>query len=162
MTTRREIHVNIGEVKTGKNNDVLKALLGSCVGIAFIWPQKKRFGLAHCLLPEAPAPSMEITGKWVSQAIPSLMALLKIHNEDVDQIEVFVAGGGNMMSQIARRNNHIGAQNIEAAKKYLAAKGLKIKKLEVGGDEGRQIILHCETSTVEVKTISKDVLEVKS
>ena len=33
--------VHIGEVKIAKNGEVLKAILGSCVGIGIIWKEKK-------------------------------------------------------------------------------------------------------------------------
>ena len=40
LGNNNDIHVNIAEVKIGKNGDILKATLGSCVGIAFLWKAK--------------------------------------------------------------------------------------------------------------------------
>lgn len=156
MAIPNEIHVKIGEVKVGRSGDVLKATLGSCVGIAFLWKEKDIFGLAHCLLPEAYEPSSTIGAKFVSQAVPSLIALLKIKQENIGDIEVHIAGGGNMMAQLARPNvDHVGALNAEAAKKCLLQYGFKIKSADLGGDEGRQIYVDCARSSVNVVRLQK-------
>jgi chemotaxis protein CheD len=156
LAHENDIHVKIGEVKVGRSGDLLKATLGSCVGIAFIWRSKGLFGLAHCLLPDAPETTSTIGAKYVSQAVPSLIALLKIKPENVNEIEVFYAGGGNMMSQLAKRNvDHVGLLNIAAAKKYLSAHGFKFKELDVGGEVGRQIFLNCSSGEVYVNRFDK-------
>ena len=36
----KEINVHIGEIKVAKNGAILKTILGSCVGICFIWKKK--------------------------------------------------------------------------------------------------------------------------
>ena len=151
MDERIELHVNIGEVKVGRSKEVLKATLGSCVGIAFYWPEKQMAGLAHCLLPESPLPTTQIGAKYVSQAVPSLMALMKIKQENISEILVYIAGGGNMMEQLARSNpRHVGIQNSDAAKAILSKLGFKIKEIEVGGDQGRQILISSESGKVDV------------
>jgi chemotaxis protein CheD len=151
-----ELHVKIGEVKLGRSGNILKATLGSCVGISFYWPEKKLYGLAHCLLPRAPVATTQIGAKYVSQAIPSLMAMMKISEEDIPKIEVRVAGGANMMVQLARSNpHHIGIQNSETAKELLEKLGFKIKVMEVGGDQGRQICVDCDTSEITIKKFVK-------
>lgn len=156
LENKKDIHVKIAEVKIGHPGDVLKATLGSCVGIAFIWRAKELFGLAHCLLPEAKVASTLIGAKFVSQAVPSLMALLKIKPENIKEIEVHIAGGGNMMSQLSRQNiDHIGTQNITAAEKYLEMNGFRIRSADVGGEEGRQMILDCTSGKVLVSKLQK-------
>ena len=158
LSKDNQIHVKIGEVKVGHTGDVLKATLGSCVGIAFVWRRKGLFGLAHCLLPDAPETTFVISAKFVSQAVPSLMALLKVKPDDIKEIEVFYAGGGNMMSQLSKRNvDHIGLLNIAAAKKYLSANGFNYKELDVGGDVGRQIFVDCTSGDVFVNRFEKVV-----
>lgn len=150
------IHVRIGEVKTGKQGDLLKATLGSCVGIAFLWKSKGIFGLAHCLLPETEEKTSALSAKFVNQAVLSLMKLMKINPEDVKEIEVHIAGGGNMMSQLARRNvDHVGMLNAVAAKKYLALYGFHIKSSELGGEEGRQISVDCSNEIVSTIKLMK-------
>lgn len=151
MKDKHDIHVKIGEIKTGRAGDILKATLGSCVGIAIIWKEKNIAGLAHCLLPQSPVPLNEIGAKYVNQAVASLKALLKITPENVHEVCVFIAGGGNMMAQLTNKNtDHIGIQNIKAARENLKLSGFAYKELEVGGDEGRQMIVDCDSGTVSI------------
>lgn len=151
MINKQEIHVNISEVKIGRTNEILKATLGSCVGIGFIWKEKGLFGLAHCLLPEYQDTTFVIGAKYVTQAIPSLMTLMKIDISESRKIEVVLTGGGNMMAQLSRQNqNNIGMLNVEAARKSLKAQGFHIKREDVGGMEGRQIFIDCTTGGIEI------------
>ena len=151
------VSVKIGEVKTGKSPDILNATLGSCVGIAFIWKEKGLYGLAHCLLPEAPTAEFKIGAKYVSHAVPSLLKMMNISQEDYSQIEVFVAGGGNMMAVLSQRNSqHIGFLNAEAATKHLNKLGLKIKHSDFGGEEWRKMVVNCATGDVEIVKIPQE------
>lgn len=146
---KEEVNIKIGEVIMARSGEILKSTLGSCVGIIFYWPEKNRGALAHCLLPEAPAPSSQIAAKYVSQAIPSLMFLMKISAEDISQIKVWVSGGANMMEQLSKRSaQNIGLQNLEKAKSLLSEFGFKFKEIGTGGDVGRRIYLDSETGEV--------------
>lgn len=152
-------YVKIGEVKVGGSQDILKATLGSCVGIAFLWKQKKIYGLAHCLLPETEELSFVIGAKYVDQAIKSLIALLKIKEEFFNELEVHIAGGGNMMGDIIKKEGgHIGALNVLAAKKFLAEYKIKIDSEDLGGNFGRQMILNCAEERIQVNKLSKGSL----
>ncbi|MDD4974150.1 MAG: chemotaxis protein CheD [Bacteriovorax sp.] len=156
MVSLNDVHVKIGEVKVGIHGDLLKTTLGSCVGIAFVWKKKDLYALAHCLLPEAYEPTSVLGAKFVSQAIPSLMALLKVKPEDIKDIEVYIAGGANMMSQLSRKNvDHIGTLNLAAAKKYLVLNGFKFSEIDVGGEEGRQMLVDCNSGQVSVSRFQK-------
>lgn len=146
----KEIHVKIGEVKIGENGDILKATLGSCVGIAFIWKKKNVCGLAHCFLPETNTESMVTGGKYVNQAILSLMRLMSIRKDDISEIEVYLCGGGNMMNKLFKSNtSQIGRFNAEAAYKYLSHHGFKITKEALGSHTGSKIVVDCTNYNVE-------------
>lgn len=146
-----DIHVKIAEVKIGSTGDCLKACLGSCVGIAFAWKEKNIYGMAHCFLPEGDDNRHEISARYVNQGIISLMTLMKIKKEDVSKIEVYIAGGGNMMNQLMRSNRaQIGRHNADSTAKWLAHYGFKIKKSDVGLDGGVKIHLNCTTGEVEI------------
>lgn len=156
---KKEVHVKIGEVKVSNDGSILKATLGSCVGIAFLWPSKKIYGLAHCLLPSSTVDVNHIGAKYVNQAIQSLIILMKISPQDKDEIFAVIAGGGNMMAQLTRPNiQHVGLQNGEAAQRFLLNNGIKIKHADLGGNEGRQMYLDCSSGNVEIKTIPQSTI----
>ena len=95
--------VGMGQLKIGARSEQLQAVLGSCVGIAFIWRKGGCCGLAHCLLPEAPhaarvpAPIGPPDARYVSDAVPSLLRMMGAHEADYPDIEVILAGGANML-----------------------------------------------------------------
>ncbi len=151
-----DLTAKIGEIKIGKKGDVLKATLGSCVGIAMLWKDRNVYGLAHCLLPEAPTSIDQVGAKYVSWAVPSLIKLMKIDPSQFKEVEVYVAGGANMMEHLFKSNSqHIGKMNSDLAVKLLEENGFKIKCLEIGGNLGRQIIIHTENDSVEVRSIER-------
>ncbi len=144
-----DIHVKIAEVHTGTEGQVLKAILGSCIGIAFIWKKKKLCGLAHCLLPETEQNQHILGAKHVNQAIISLMKIMEIKKSDVGEIEVYLAGAGNMMNQILKsKSSQVGKSNEEAARKYLAYYGFKVTEEKLGFNTGSKITVNCTDYTV--------------
>jgi chemotaxis protein CheD len=61
-----------------------------------------------------------------------------------------------MMQQLSRTTpQHIGFQNIEVAKSILVKLGFKIKHEDIGGDQGRQILIDCNTGSFAVKKFLK-------
>ena len=150
------LNVHIGEVKVTKKPLVLKALLGSCVGIAIIWRQRKVCGLAHCLLPLAPNKSFDIGGRFVNQAVASLLALMKATPPNYAELEVVVAGGGNMTS--AKGGNVallIGTQNSAQAIEEFKKLKIKISFIDIGGDHGRRIFLNAADLSWKIETIPR-------
>ncbi len=150
------LNVHIGEIKIAKNGETLKAILGSCVGIGFIWKKKRMCGLAHCLLPENPEKSFAISGRYVDQAVASLLALMKIDNEDVKDVEVIFVGGGNMTNPNAADNSKlVGGQNLLVAERELKKNGLRVVFVEHGGNEGRKVIINSSNCSYHVETIPR-------
>lgn len=145
-----DIHVRIAEVKVGVSGDILRTVLGSCVGIVFIWNELEICGLAHCFLPEGDDLENPISARYVNQAIESLIKLMKIKKKDIEHVEVYVAGGANMMNKLLKTSkSQVGEDNIKAAWKYLALHGFKIKKSNVGQGTGIKMIVDCSKRSVE-------------
>lgn len=153
---QKVLDVHIGQVKIAKNGELLKAILGSCVGIGVLWKKKGICGLAHCLLPESPTPSFEIGGRFVDQAIRSLIALMKIKPEDLDSISVVIVGGGNMTSPgVADSSELVGANNFKMAIREAKKHNLNVIYSESGGEEGRKIFVNSADFTYRVEKIPR-------
>lgn len=152
----QEVHVSISQVKKGKPGELLKTTLGSCVGIAMFNVEDGLFALAHCLLPESYDSPSTLGAKFVDQAIESLMAILDVKSSMIPRMKVYIAGGANMMPSIAKIGQpHIGALNLEAARKHLQLKGFKFTELDVAGTCARQMFLNCEVGEASVKRIQE-------
>ena len=146
------VQVGIGQLKIGARTDQLQALLGSCVGIAFIWKKRGRCGLAHCLLPDAPQAQDALSARYVSQAVPALLTLLGASEADYPDIQVVLAGGATMLNARSSRLQ-IGQQNIDAARRHLRKCGLNVQYCRIGGKCGRTLTVDCATSSFIVNEI---------
>lgn len=152
------INVHIGEVRIAKNGEVLKAILGSCVGIGLIWKEKNICGLAHCLLPESPVTTFAIGARFVNQAVPSLLALMKIKTVDLPEIYAVIAGGGNMTSPNATDGSRlVGSENFKVTEQELSKAGIQILHSDGGGTEGRKIILNAAKCSFQIERIPRIV-----
>ncbi len=155
---RKTVNVHIGEVKIAKNGELLKAILGSCVGIGIIWKEKQICGLAHCLLPESPEKTFEIGARFVDQAIRSLVAMMKIRPEDVKSVDVVIVGGGNMTSPGATNASKlVGENNFSVALREAKALGLHIVHSDGGGEAGRKIFVDAADYSYWVEKIPRIV-----
>jgi chemotaxis protein CheD len=155
---QKVLDVHIGQVKIAKNGELLKAILGSCVGIGIIWKDKGICGLAHCLLPESPTVTFEIGGRFVNQAVRSLIALMKIKPEDLDAVSVVIVGGGNMTSPgVADSSDLVGANNFKMAIKEAKKHHLKVVYSVGGGEEGRKIFVDCSDFSYRIEKIPRIV-----
>ena len=148
--------MHIGEVKTARYGKRLKAILGSCVGVGLLWRASGICGLAHCLLPEAPERQYMVSGRFVDQAIPSLIALLRIREGDFKNVEAIVVGGGNMMAnQFGSTHELVGSRNSEVALKLVKEKGFNLIYSEVGGECGRCITISSADFSYKVRSIPR-------
>ncbi len=139
LSEETEINVHIGEVKIGDSQTVLKAILGSCVGIGFIWRKAGKVALAHCLLPYGEDPVKK--GKFVNQAIDSLLKILEVQNSQIREIEAVIAGGASMYEEIKVASLKIGDMNSKAVLECLREKKIHIIFQDLGLKHGRQLIL---------------------
>lgn len=152
----KEINVHIGEVKVAKSGETLKTILGSCVGIGFIWKKKGMAGLAHCLLAEAPKRTFSIGGRFVDQAIPSLIALMKIRPEDFPDVQAIVAGGGNMTQPGAKNAEElVGATNVAVALRELRKLGIEPARVDRADEEGRKVTIESASGAYRIEVIPR-------
>lgn len=173
--TLQLINVHIGGVKTGTGDQQLHTILGSCIGIALLWPKRGTYGLAHCLLPKAPAGVIEEMntehqakrrkgtqdqgdkhngGKYVDQAIESLTRLMSI--TDYRDIRAVVAGGANMTQP-----NHVTPEKLVGYQNACSAlEGLRLRKIivvheDTGGHVGRKMSISCDSGIFDVTAIPR-------
>ena len=145
-------HVWTGQMRVGQDGEVLTALLGSCVGIGIVWRARGRCGLAHCFLPEGAGSGVENAGRYVSTAIPALLAAMGVRREHYGEVEVIVAGGAHMLRSHGN-DSQVGRRNVAAARAELAQRGLNVVFEDIGGSRGRRISIDCATQSHEVQRV---------
>jgi chemotaxis protein CheD len=151
MSTR-DVQVRMCEIAVGSANDakILRATLGSCVGIGLLWRARGTYGLAHCLLPQpvgsARAPGVAPTGngaKYVVEALPALVSMMGADAAPDGEIEAVLAGGANMMHHRTTIHEPIGDLNVRMAQQLLAGARVRVVHVDVGGECGRQLTIDC-------------------
>lgn len=155
MEPAHDIRVRMGEASVGQAGDVLHAILGSCVGIGLLWRQRGICGLAHCLLPEAPAGSPAPATKYVSSALPALLVRMGASQPQYEQLDAVLAGGACMVPHTKMpRHGQIGEQNADMARRLLAAAGIRVVHADLGGDHGRRLLIDCGDYHYDSKVIA--------
>lgn len=143
-------HVHIGELKIGDEKVMLKSILGSCVGVGILWRAKGKVALAHCLLPEGKDPVLP--GKYVDQAIDSLLRILGVKPSETFELEAVIAGGANNYEN-APAYLKVGEMNAQAALKYLKEKKIRVVFQDLGGRHGRQLVINGQTFEYHVEVL---------
>ena len=151
-------HVRIAEIKIASQG-FLKATLGSCVAIAMINRKTKVCGLAHCLLPLAPAEVADDDARFVDRAIANLMRAVGVQDASKREILAYLGGGARMISDKDLPRISVGEMNIAAAKTALDAHHIRFKLLEVGGNQAYTMMVDCESMTVTGSRIDQVTTE---
>ena len=145
-------HIWAGAFEVGCGDTVLTSLLGSCVGIAIVWPRKRRAALAHCLLGEAPAHEANAGARYVSTAIPAMLRALGARPEDYAQLEVVAAGGASLFGK-AQLPVTVGDKNIAALERAVQELGLRVVQRRLGGRQGCRITLRCKDLSFDIHDV---------
>jgi chemotaxis protein CheD len=148
---------------TGKADEVIVTVLGSCVSACIRDPLLGIGGMNHFMLPQSHS------GRWGADAEPTRFgnfAMEKLINELIkagatrERMEIKVFGGGN----VTESSQAIGTQNADFVLRYLEDEGLGYMAKDLGGDHPRRIHYYPKTGRVirrllvtsEFATIARD------
>jgi chemotaxis protein CheD len=132
---------------TGKTDEVIVTVLGSCVAACIRDPIVGVGGMNHFML------AQHASGAWGSDLRSARFgnfAMEKLINELLkagcarERLEVKVFGGGN----VTDTNNAIGTDNAEFVLRYLEAEGLRCAAQDLGGEHPRRIHYYPSTGRV--------------
>jgi chemotaxis protein CheD len=119
--------------------DVLSCIgLGSCIGLAVVDRTAGVAGLAHVMLPEAPAET-PTPGKYADLAVPALLADLEAAGAVRRRMEIVLVGGAQMFKFGNGGGRDIGGRNEQAVREQLDAARLRVLTTATGGDKGRSV-----------------------
>lgn len=148
------INVGIADLKVGKESDVLRTTLGSCVGIVLYDPVQKLGAVCHIMLAKDPTgkDAQKNPYKYGESALPLLIQSMKDQGSAIGQYSCRIFGGASMFKGINSQFLHnIGEQNIAIVKKYMESKQIPIIVEDVAGYEGRTISLYCDDGRLLLK-----------
>ncbi len=149
--------IGIAEQKIAKAPDKLVTLgLGSCIGLVLYDPVVKIGGLVHIMLPSAPknAPVTN-TAKFADTAITELINQMVQASAARSRLIAKIAGGAHMFNRVCNTDIlNIGVRNLKMCKQVLGEYSIRIAAEDTGGTCGRSIEFCCESSVLQVRTVS--------
>lgn len=137
-----DIVVPIGAfaVSAGEGETLACLGLGSCVALA-LWDRHRAVaGLAHIMLPAAPAATVARPWRYADLAVPALLAALARAGAEPERLEAVLAGGAAMFGPTGSGRD-IGAQNAQAVAEALAGHAIPVRGEALGGRRGRSLRL---------------------
>ena len=151
--TPSEVMVRMGEhAVSGDPHAVLVSIgLGSCIGLALIDRRAAFAGLAHIMLPAAPAVAQGAPAKFADLAVPRMLADLAELGVVKSRLEAVLVGGAQMFSFGTEGRMDIGSRNEEATRAALEVAGVPVRAAATGGAKGRTIRVHVADGLVRVK-----------
>lgn len=123
--------------------------LGSCIGLALFDPATDVAGLAHLMLPAAPAVGTGGPAKFADAGTDRLVEEMAAAGANPARLVAKLAGGSDMLS-IA--GTGIGRRNAAAVRETLGEHGIPIVAEDVGGDRGRSLRLEPATGDLVVRS----------
>jgi len=150
------INVGIADMGVAVSPNILRTILGSCVGICMYDPKMKIGGLSHIMLPSSKKPSNNLK-KYADTAIPLMIDQMVELGADRGRLIAKLAGGATMFKHSENSvMGDIGKNNISSVKEILASLKIPVLCEELGGDFGRTIDFYLETGELKIKTIGKE------
>lgn len=154
------INVGIADLKISFSPNILRTILGSCVGICIYDAGNKIGGMAHIMLPSAKKMGGNLK-KYSETAIPLMISELIDAGAEKERMTAKIAGGATMFKHVeSSLMGEIGRNNIKSVKEILASNNIEIIAEDVGEDYGRTIDFYLETGELKIKTIGKDIITI--
>lgn len=150
--------VGMAEIHVVKSPGVLTCLgLGSCIGLVAFDPVTEVAGMIHLMLPASfKDKPVDKLGKFADTGLPELLRLLEAAGAPKSRLVVAYAGGAQVFKfgdQGAGRLD-VGARNVEAVEEAVKTLGLKPIFKDVGGANGRTVMVDLATGNVKIRTVS--------
>lgn len=139
-STVKDTLVGMGQIAAGRPPERMRAVLGSCIGLAIYHPRLKTGAMAHVVLPDS-AGRGGPPGKFADTAVPEMLRQLGRLGVPAAGLAAKMAGGANMFNGSGPLQ--IGDANAQAVLQALRAAGIRVLAQETGGTCGRRVTFDC-------------------
>lgn len=159
-----QLSIGIADLVVSKPPAVLITLgLGSCIGLVMYDQISKIVGMVHIMLPDSrEAKNIPKPGKFADTAVPLLLDEILKLGASKAQLRAKMAGGAQMFSMPGKESPmfSVGARNVEATTKMLAAAGVRLVASDTGGNKGRTVEFNTDTMKFTVKTLGSGAKDI--
>ena len=142
-----------GEYFATQDGEVLYTIVGSCIATCIYDAERKIGGMNHFLLPGMIHPDEMLSsdvGRYGMFAMELLIGELIKLGARRRALKAKLFGGGKVLT-FRKDDGDVTASNIRFARKFLELEGIPTVNEDVGGNKGRKIMFHSDTSRAFVK-----------
>ncbi len=150
------INVGIADLQIALSPDILRTVLGSCVGVCLYDKDAGVGCLGHIMLPEINERSTN-KKKYADSAIPLMVDEMLAKGAERGRITAKIAGGSTMFKIGAGGlMGEIGRNNIKKVKEVLGSMSIRIIAEDTGGDYGRTIDFYTGDGVLKIRSIGRE------
>ena len=150
--SRRAVYLAPGQLFASAEPAEASTILGSCVAVC-LWDARSRAGGAnHFLLPDW-AESGSASPRYGNVAIERLVRQMEGLGAPRRGLQAKLFGGAAVLEAFRGRGNHLGARNVDLARRLLGELGIPIVAEDVGGNRGRKLIFRTDCGLALVRLI---------
>lgn len=147
---RRRVYLHPGQLHAAAEPTEVTTVLGSCVAVCLWDPEARVGGVNHYTLP-LPPPGAATSSRFGDGAIEMLLQQVLALGALGSRLQAKVCGGGNAFGREGAVS--LGQKNVDVARERLAAHGLRVVAVHVGGSRGRKLIFQTDTGIAWVKRL---------
>ena len=142
--------VGMGQIVVARDAASLSAVLGSCIGVALYHAGMKLGVLGHVVLPDSHGRKNN-PGKFADSAIPAMLQAMHGAGASRGGVIAKIVGGASMFG--AGGPLQIGEANARAVVAALDAAGIPIVARDIGGVNGRRVVLTCSNGKITITIV---------
>jgi len=149
---RRAVYLAPGQLFASLQPAQASTILGSCVAV-FLWDPRLRAGGAnHFLLPDWAGNGVAST-RYGNVAVERLLRKMEALGCLKRDLRAKLFGGAAVLEALRDRPDHLGAKNVDVARRLLQELGIPVVAEDVGGHRGRKVIFRSDSGLVSVRLI---------
>jgi chemotaxis protein CheD len=146
------VYLHPGQIFASSDATMVTTVLGSCVAVC-LWDKVSHVAaINHFLLGKNPTRGTN-DARYGDTAMERLVAAMWELGSSTDRVVAKVFGGACVLRNFENNSKSIGAQNADAARRFLVARGIEIAVEETGGVRGRKLVFDSSDGSAWVKEL---------
>ncbi len=151
-STLRSVYLHPGQLHVATQPSVVTTILGSCVAVCVWDPARGIGGINHYLLPTGVKTAANGL-RYGNVAIENLLEAVVRSGASRVNLLAKLFGGACVLDAMRGKENHLGAKNVEIARKMLAEADIPVVASDVCGGRGRKLIFYPHQGSAQIKLL---------
>jgi chemotaxis protein CheD len=145
-------YLHAGHVLVSRIPSRVTTILGSCVAVGIWDPATAIGGLNHFLLPQSRQQGPP-SNRYGDEAMRALIDEVVAAGGRRRGLQAKMFGGACVLPSFQASGRHLGAQNVEAARRVLLEAGIPLAAADVEGERGRKLIFQTHDGAAWVRAL---------